>query len=88
MVIDEYNEFQPKDQQLEKDLTTVLFSRNGFTKEGKMDSLGLVNFLVLLEKKIQETRDNANINVQEIIDNKETILKDLNALVKHLEKYT
>ncbi len=49
-VVDEVNLQQPDNGQLEKSLDTVLFGRNG-----KLDSLGLVNFVVATEQKIEET---------------------------------
>ncbi len=49
--IDELNDIRPQDQQLEKSLDTVLFGQ-----DGKLDSIGLVSFIVAAEQKIaQET---------------------------------
>ena len=85
--IDDYNAFQPAEQKLEKNTSTVLFSRAGFTKEGKLDSIGLVNLLVLIEEKMRiESGTDYTLNIQEIIDNKETILKNLGSLTDHLSK--
>lgn len=46
-VIDEVNETLPPDQQLEKSVETHLFG-----KQGKLDSLGLVSFIVSLEQGV------------------------------------
>lgn len=48
--VDEINELLPPEQQLEKSADTVLFGG-----EGKLDSLGLVTFIVAVEQKITET---------------------------------
>lgn len=48
-VVDEVNLQQPDNGQLEKSLDTVLFGQNG-----KLDSLGLVNFVVAAEQNIEE----------------------------------
>ena len=47
--IDEINETRPADQKLEKSPETHLFGR-----QGKLDSLGLVNFIVSLEQHIAQ----------------------------------
>ena len=48
-VIDEINEQFDENQRLEKSKETVLFGQ-----VGKLDSLGMVNFIVGLEQKVQE----------------------------------
>ena len=48
-VIDEVNETLPPDQQLEKSVETDLFG-----KQGKLDSIGLVNLIVSLEQGIAD----------------------------------
>ena len=48
-VVDEVNLQQPDNGQLEKSLDTVLFGQNG-----KLDSLGLVNFVIASEQKVEE----------------------------------
>jgi acyl carrier protein len=47
--INELNEELPADKQLDKDPDTPLFG-----KSGKIDSLGLVRFIVSVEQKIEE----------------------------------
>ncbi len=47
--IDEINETRSDGQKLEKSLGTPLFGR-----EGRLDSLGLVNFVISLEQNIAE----------------------------------
>lgn len=49
---DEINEQLPKEQQLKKSTKTVLFGR-----DGKLDSLGLVNLLVIIEQNIEDELD-------------------------------
>ena len=48
-VIDEINETLPPDRQLEKSVETHLFD-----KQGKLDSIELVNFIVSLEQGIAD----------------------------------
>jgi len=48
-IVDEINQQLPKDRQLKKSVDTVLFG-----KSGELDSLGLVNFIVATEQKIEE----------------------------------
>lgn len=48
-VIDEINLEFPEDNRLEKSVDTILFG-----KSGKLDSLGLVNFIVATEQQVEE----------------------------------
>ena len=52
--IDEINETLPDDSQLEKSTQTQLLGR-----QGKLDSLGLVSFIILLEQHITEELNTA-----------------------------
>ncbi len=84
--IDDYNDFHPEEQKLEKNTGTVLFSRAGFTKSGKLDSIGLVNLLVLIEEKMKTVFGNAfMLDIQQLIQEKEKYLKDLGTLLDYLE---
>jgi acyl carrier protein len=51
-VIDENNAQVPEDEQLEKSIDSVLYGESG-----KLNSLGLVNFIVAIEQKISEQLD-------------------------------
>ena len=51
-VIDENNTQVPEDEQLEKSIDSVLSGESG-----KLNSLGLVNFIVAIEQKIGEQFD-------------------------------
>ena len=48
--IDEFNETQPSENQLEKSESVIFFGR-----DGKVDSLGLVNLVLAVEEKIRDT---------------------------------
>ena len=50
--VQEINERLPKEQQISKTSKTVLFG-----KDGLLDSLGLVNFLVTIEQNIEDEFD-------------------------------
>ena len=47
--IDEHNKMAPPETQVQKSMDTVLFGKNG-----RMDSLGLVNLIVNVEKEVNE----------------------------------
>ena len=47
--IDEVNELLPKDHRMKKSVDTALYGRTG-----SLDSLGLVNLIVSVERKIEE----------------------------------
>jgi acyl carrier protein len=49
---DEMNDTLPPDGKLEKSPETVIFG-----KDGKLDSLGIVNFIVAVEEQIEEEFD-------------------------------
>jgi acyl carrier protein len=84
--IETYNSFQPKEQRLEKNVDTILFSRAGFTKEGKLDSLGLVNLLVLVEEKMKvEFGNEISIDIPAIIEKREKLLVNLSVLIDYFE---
>ena len=50
--VQEINERLPKEQQISKTSKTVLFG-----KSGQLDSLGLVNLLVIIEQNIEDEFD-------------------------------
>ena len=50
--VKEINEQLPQEQQVGQSTKTVLFG-----KDGKLDSLGLVNFLVIIEQNIEDEFD-------------------------------
>ena len=80
--IDELNEQLPSDQKLEKSEATVLFDN-----EGKLDSLGLVNLIVLLEQKIDQ-----NLNVQitladeKAMSQEQSPFKSIKTLIAYISK--
>jgi len=51
-VVKEINEQLPQEQQLGQSTKTVLFG-----KDGKLDSLGLVNLLIIIEQNIEDEFD-------------------------------
>lgn len=57
-VIDDLNPLLPAEQQLEKSPDTVLLG-----EAGKLDSLGLVNFIVATEQKIEEEFEGATVTL-------------------------
>lgn len=85
--IDEFNLSQEVDGKLEKNSDEVLFSRAGFTESGKLDSLSLVYFLVTIEEFLQkEFGANYDLKTQELIEEKETELKNISSLIRYIQK--
>jgi hypothetical protein len=86
MAVEEFNAMQEEDEQLEPRADEVLFSRAGFTKEGKLDSMGLVNFLVTLDELLDNDEDTVGLqfDISEALEKKETVLKDINALADYI----
>ena len=83
--VDQYNLFHPENQRLEKKTDTVLFSRTGFTGSGTLDSIGLINFLVLVEEKIKHAFSDAFVlDIQKVLLDKEKQLKDVKSFSHYL----
>lgn len=84
--IDEFNLSQELGNKLEKSEDQVLFSRAGFTEEGKLDSLTLVYFLVTVEESLQAEYGNGfDLNTQDLIDSKEQNLKNISTLISFIQ---
>lgn len=65
--IDEVNAHLPKDRHIQKSMDTVLYGR-----EGELDSLSLMNFIVATEQLIEKEFD-ATIN---LIDESTLVMED------------
>lgn len=84
--VDEFNLSQELDSRLEKKENEVLFTRAGYTEEGKLDSLTLVYFLVTLEEQLQkEFGSDYNLNTHTLIEDKEKDLKNIETLIRYIE---
>lgn len=84
--IDEFNLSQELEARLEKIESEVLFTRAGYTEEGKLDSLTLVYLLVTVEEFLQkEFGADYNLNTQVLIEGKEKDLKNIETLVRYIE---
>lgn len=83
---EEFNSMQEEDEQLELRADEVLFSRAGFTQAGKLDSMGLVNFLVTLDEVLDQDEETVGLHfdISEVLEQKETVLKDMNALAEYI----
>jgi hypothetical protein len=83
---EEFNTMQEEDEQLELRADEVLFSRAGFTQSGKLDSMGLVNFLVTLDEILDSEEETVGLHfdISEILEEKETALRDMNALADYI----
>lgn len=83
---EEFNSMQEEDEQLEIRADEVLFSRAGFTQAGKLDSMGLVNFLVTLDEVLDQDEETVGLHfdISEVLEQKETVLKDMNALAEYI----
>ena len=79
--IKEINEQLPQDQQLAKSSKTVLFG-----KDGKLDSLGLVNLLVTIEQNIEDGFDvSITIADERAMSQKHSPFRTVGALVDYIE---
>ena len=81
MAIAEYNESAEDDRQLECALSTLLLS-----KESNLDSLGLVNLIVLVEEKVE---DEFGVSValadERALSEKKSPFRSVEALVRYIE---
>jgi hypothetical protein len=71
---------------LEKKPTTVLFSRPGYTGTGVLDSMGIVNLLISIDEAMDNNEKSVDISfdVNYILENKESILNNIDSLVNHI----
>jgi len=78
--IDEVNQLLPTEQQLEKSVDTLLHDRSG-----KLDSLGLVNFSVAAEQKVEE-KFGAYITLsdEEVITQQDSPFKTVRTLADYI----
>ena len=76
--IDEINERYPEEKKLSKSVDTVLTGESG-----KLDSLGLVSFVVSVEERIQNDLG-VNISLADEIGNVDGPLRTTKTLVDHL----
>ncbi len=84
--IEEFNFSQDLENRLEKKIEEVLFSRSGYTEKGKLDSMNLVYFLVIVEQKLQKYMgNNSTLRIQDLIEKKESDLKNIGTLIKYIE---
>ena len=78
--IDEINERYPEDKRLSKSVDTVLTGESG-----KLDSLGLVSFVVSVEERIQNDLG-VNISLADEIGNVDGALRTPEILAEHIAK--
>ena len=76
--IDEINERYPEEKRLSKSVDTVLTGQSG-----KLDSLGLVNFVVSVEERIQNDLG-INISLADEIGNVDGALRTPETLAEHI----
>ena len=80
--IDEVNELLPPVQQLEKSVDTVVFGG-----DGKLDSLGLVTFIVAVEQKIAETFNvTLTLADEKAMSQRNSPFRNIGALAEYIEK--
>ena len=76
--IDEINERNPEEKRLSKSVDTVLTGESG-----KLDSLGLVSFVVAVEERIQNDLG-GNISLADEIGNVDGVLRTPETLAEHI----
>lgn len=78
--IDEINLMQPKDKKIQKSFGTELIGTSS-----AMDSLGLVNFIIELEQKIQENFNlSINFAEQQSHSGQQTQLKTVGGVIEYV----
>ena len=78
--LDEVNSQLPPDRRVPKALETPLFG-----KDGRLDSLGMVNFIVVLEQKIlNELKITINITDDYFMAQQESPLRSVRTLEEYL----
>ena len=86
--IDEINhQFEDVKNKLDKSETTVLYGDNLSSGKNKLDSLGLINFIVAVEQNIE---DEFNIPItladERAMSQENSPFKDVISLVEYIEK--
>ncbi len=78
--VDELNQLLPEEQQLGKSADTVVFGESG-----KLDSLGLVNLIVVTEQKIEEKFGvDLSLADERTMSQKQTPFKTLGTLADYI----
>lgn len=81
--IDEINLLLSDEMKLDKSLNTVIFGENG-----KLDSLGMVNFIVSLEDKIKENLGfEISLSDGKVISEKNSPLSTIKALSDYISSF-
>jgi acyl carrier protein len=79
--IEEFNDINTQDKELPKGLDTKLFG-----KGGELDSLGLVNFIIIVEQMIEDEFEiNITIADNKAMSQKKSPFLTINSLVDYLE---
>ena len=79
--VKEINERLPKEQQISKTSKTVLFGKNG-----QLDSLGLVNLLVIIEQNIEDGFDvNITIADERAMSQKRSPFRTIGTLADYID---
>jgi len=77
--VEEFNKQASEDQQLERSVDTPLFGR-----ESKLDSLGLVNFIVAAEQQILETfEESVSLADEKALSQKNSPFKTVSSLAQY-----
>ena len=80
--VDEVNQLLPPGQQLKKSVDTVIFGG-----EGRLDSLGLVTFIVAVEQKIAETFGTSlTLADEKAMSQKNSPFRSIGALAGYIEQ--
>ncbi len=63
-----------------------MFSRPGYTEKGVLDSMGIVNLLISIDEAMDNDQRTVSISfdVNHILENKESILQNIETLVNHI----
>lgn len=81
--IDEVNEQLPKNMQLEKSEDTIFYGN-----DGKLDSLGLVNFIVSVENGLEDEGINVVLADEKAMSQANSPFKNVNTLANFIMELT
>ena len=77
--IDEFNTQEPEKNRIKKSKDTILFG-----EDGKLDSLGLINFIIEIEQKIEENFNvPITLAVEKAMSQKNSPLRSIKTLAKY-----
>lgn len=80
-VIEDFNSTVSENKKIQLDIETRLYGKNGV-----LDSLGLVNFIIAVEQKVEDEFDKSiSLSDEKAMSAKHSPFRSINSLVEYLE---